>query len=120
MPDPTSLPGTRLRSVRRPETGPCTRVSGAHRGGLSSPARTRWVERWNTPGSPPERSPLVLQEGEVERVLERVHFPASKLVVLNAAFAEFAPAELIHLLDELSEAECLTLDTVMAALRHIS
>jgi hypothetical protein len=62
----------------------------------------------------------VLQEWEVEQVLERVHFPASKLELMSNAYAEFAPAELVHLLDELPEEEYLTLDSVRETLLHLS
>jgi len=39
----------------------------------------------------------------VTEVLEQAHYPASKLELMALAFAEMAPEEVIHALDELPE-----------------
>ncbi len=73
----------------------------------------------NTEGRHVERSAAVLVKQDVGEALERVHFPATKVELVNYAVAQFAPEEVIHALDELPEEKYESLEAVRQTLRRV-
>jgi hypothetical protein len=61
----------------------------------------------------------MIQDALVMETLEGLNFPASKQELLDYAFRQFAPEEVIHALDELPDIDYSSLDTVEETLKQI-
>jgi len=61
----------------------------------------------------------MIPEAEVMEVLEGLHFPATKQELLDYAFRQFAPEEIVHALDELPDIDYTSLDTVEEVLKQV-
>jgi hypothetical protein len=55
----------------------------------------------------------------VMETLEGLNFPANKQELLDYAFRQLAPEEVIHALDELPDIDYTSLDTVEETLKQI-
>jgi hypothetical protein len=61
----------------------------------------------------------MIPDALVMEMLEGLNFPASKQELLDHAFRQFAPEELIHALDELPDIDYTSLDTVEETLKQV-
>lgn len=61
----------------------------------------------------------MIPEALVMEMLEGMSFPASKQELLDYAFRQFAPEEIIHALDELPDIDYASLDTVEETLKQV-
>ncbi len=60
----------------------------------------------------------MIREARVMEALEGLHFPATKQELLDYAFRQLAPEEIVHALDELPEIDYTSLDTVEETLKQ--